>query len=181
MRPGMRPAPRRALRRRRRGTEVSAFQTGKRISSRNTFFLKRIFPVLWFGIIALVLVAQLTLIRHSDRPPPPVVFLAPAILLLIGYFILRRLVFDLADAVYDEGDALRVRFGSEEERIPLADIINISCTTLTNPPRVTLTLRNPGRFGKEVTFSPPQRFLGAFRANPLVAELIERVDAARRR
>lgn len=160
---------------------MAAFQTGKRISSRNTFFLKRIFPLAWFGIIALILGTQLTLIRHSGRPPPAAVFIAPVILLALGYFILRRLVYDLADEVYDEGDALRVRFGSEEERIALGEIINVSSTMLTNPPRVTLTLRNPGRFGKEVTFSPPQRFLGAFRSNPLVADLIERVDAARRR
>lgn len=160
---------------------MAAVRIGQRISSRNTFFLKRIFPFMWFGLIALILAAQLMLVRHGSRAPLPLVFIAPLILLAVGYFILRRLVFDLADEVYDEGDALRVRFGAEEERIPLGEIINLSCTTLTNPPRVTLTLRNPGRFGKEVTFSPPQRFLGAFRPNPLVADLIERVDAARRR
>jgi len=108
---------------------------GKRISSRNTFFLKRVLPVLMFGLL-----------------------------------------------VFDEGDALRVRVGAEEERIPLAEIINVSYSGITNPPRITLTLRTAGRFGREVTFSPQQRFLSPlFRSDPLVNDLIERVDAARRR
>ncbi|HYL03309.1 MAG TPA: hypothetical protein VEU54_07805 [Steroidobacteraceae bacterium] len=155
--------------------------TGKRISSRNTFFLKRFLPVLLLGVVALMLVPPMLLALHGRAFPYPVL-VVPLFLGIIFYVVLRRLVFDLADEVYDEGDALRVRFGDEEERIPLAEIVNLSYAGLTNPPRITLTLRNPGRFGKEVTFSPQQRFLSPlFRKDPLVGELIERVDAARRR
>jgi hypothetical protein len=110
------------------------------------------------------------------------VLVAPAAVMLIIYAVLRKLVFDLADEVVDEGDALGVRFGADEERIPLAQIINVSYSGLTNPPRITLTLRSAGRFGREVSFSPQQGFLTPlFRPNPLVNDLIERVDAARRR
>ena len=152
-----------------------------RISSRNTFFVKRVFPVLWFGIIAVGLIAALAAARAGKAVPPPV-FIVPLLMLVIGYALMRTLVFDLADEVLDEGDALRVRFGHEEERIALGDIINVSYAGLTNPPRVTLTLRHPGRFGKEVTFSPRQSFLSPFfKRNPLIAELIERVEAARQR
>jgi hypothetical protein len=101
--------------------------------------------------------------------------------LVIGYAIMRKLVFDLADEVFDEGDALRVRFGSDEERIPLTDVINVGYTQFVNPPRITLTLRQPGRFGREVSFSPPRRFFSPFVRNTLATELIERVEAARRR
>jgi hypothetical protein len=111
-----------------------------------------------------------------------VVYIVPALALAIGYLVIRRLVLDLADEVYDEGDALRVRFGSDEERIPLANIINVSYAGLTNPQRITLTLRMPGRFGRQVTFSPPRRIFGSlFADNPLVNELIARVEAARQR
>ncbi len=161
---------------------AQVIQADRRISSRNTFFYKRAFPFIWFGLIAL-LVAVMILTSHTGRPAPPlIVYLAPVLLLAVGYFVVRRLVSDLADEVYDEGDALRVRFGSDEERIPLANIINVSYAGLTNPQRITLTLRTPGRFGRQVTFSPPRRlFGGLFTDNPLVSELIERVDAARRR
>ncbi len=63
----------------------------------------------------------------------------------------------------------------------LTDIINVGYTQFVNPPRITLTLRQPGRFGREVSFSPPQSFLAPFARNKLASELIERVEAARRR
>lgn len=156
--------------------------TGKRISSRNIFFQKRVLPVLLLGVLAAAVLAPLMLTRGSPKAPPWPVFLMPLGLGVIFYVVLRRLVFDLADEVVDEGDALRVRFGQDEERIPLAEIINVSYAGITNPPRITLTLRTAGRFGREVSFSPQQGFLSPlFRPNPLVSDLIERVDAARRR
>jgi hypothetical protein len=156
--------------------------TGKRISSRNTFFQKRVLPYLLFGVIAVGVVVPLLATRGSSNAPPWPVFAAPLAVAIIIYVVLKKLVFDLADEVWDEGDALRVRFGEEEERIPLAEIINVSYAGITNPPRITLTLRTSGRFGREVTFSPQQSFLSPlFRPNPLVSDLIERVDAARRR
>ena len=158
-------------------------ESGKRISSRNTFFVKRVFPVLWFGGLALFIGTGLTLGVHARSKPPFAVFIAPLLMFGFGYWLMRRLVFDLADEVYDEGDALRVRFRGDEERIPLANIMNISYSGLTNPARATLTLRQPGMFGKEVTFSPVQKVLGPLlrTSNPIVSDLIERVDAARRR
>jgi hypothetical protein len=121
--------------------------------------------------------------RHSAKPLPLAIVIVPFFVLILVYVLLRRLVLDLADEVWDEGDALRVRFGAEEERIELQNIMNISYAGLTNPPRVTLTLRQAGRFGRNVTFSPIQKLFGPLlrTANPIVTDLIERVDAARRR
>ena len=156
--------------------------TGKRISSRNTFFQKKVLPYLLFGVIAIGVVLPLIATRGDPHAPPWPVFAAPLAVAIIVYVVLRKLVFDLADEVWDEGDALRVRFGEDEERIPLAEVINVSYSGITNPPRITLTLRTAGRFGREVTFSPQQSFLSPlFRTNPLVADLIARVDATRRR
>jgi len=156
--------------------------SAKLISSRNTFFQKRVLPYLLFGVIALGVAVPLLLTRGTANAPPWPVFAAPLAVAIVIYVVLRKLVFDLADEVWDEGDALRVRFGEDQERIPLAEIINVSYSGITNPPRITLTLRTAGRFGREVTFSPQQSFLSPlFRPNPLVNDLIERVDAARRR
>jgi hypothetical protein len=152
---------------------------GRRVSSGQTFFLKRVFPVLWFGLALLALAGALAGLRSGSRVPAPL-FIVPLLLLVLGYALLRKLVFDLADEVFDADDALIVRFGREEERIALADIINVSCTQFINPPRVTLTLRHAGRFGREVSFSPPRPFFAPFARNPYATELIERVDAARR-
>ena len=154
--------------------------TIKRISSRQTFFLKRVFPLLWFGLVVVSVVAGLAGARAGKAVPPPV-FIVPLLLFVIGFVVMRKLVLDLADEVLDEGDALRVRFGSDEERIALTDIINVGYTQFVNPPRITLTLRQPGRFGREVSFCPPQSFFAPFVRNKLARELIERVEAARRR
>jgi hypothetical protein len=150
----------------------------QRISSRSTFFSKRVFPVIWFGFLALFFLGPLAA-RKSQPSLPVAVFLVPAFMAIFGYFLMKKLIFDLADEVLDDGDALVVRFGSEQERIPLSEIINVSYTYMVNPNRVTLTLRTPGRFGKEVSFSPPVRFV-PFAKSPIISDLIERVDAARR-
>lgn len=151
----------------------------KRISSRSTFFYKRIFPLLWFGFI--VIIASMSIwAGHRSRHPLPLAFLLPpAVMAVLGYVLFRHLIFDLVDEVWDEGDALMVRNAGQEERIRLDNIINVGFSMMTNPERVTLTLRAPGILGKEVTFNPPRRFLKLTRS-PIVGELIERVDQARR-
>lgn len=150
----------------------------KRISSRSTFFYKRIFPLLWFGFIAFFATIPIWANHRSHHPLPFAFLMPPAVMAVLGYVLFRYLIFDLVDEVWDDGDSLIVRNGGMEERVQLDNIINVGFSTLTNPERVTLTLREPGILGKEVTFSPPRRFL-RFRRSPIVDELIARVDLAR--
>jgi hypothetical protein len=150
----------------------------RRISSRTTFFNKRVFPVIWFGFVAFAFLGPLLGKKTKGGSPAGFLFV-PMILAAFGYIMMKKFVFNLADEVFDDGNSLVVRFGTEEERIPLSEIINISYTYLSNPSRITLTLRTPRRFGKEVSFSPPQSFV-PFAKSPIVADLIERTDAARR-
>jgi hypothetical protein len=147
----------------------------KRISSRATFFYKRMFPLFWFGFVA-VFVLSIVL----DHRGPLIPFLiVPAVMLVFGHVLFRKLLFDLVDEVWDSGDELVVKNAGVEERVALKNIINIGFSTMTNPERVTLILREPSRFGKEITFSPPRRFI-PFARSPIINELIERVDEARR-
>lgn len=149
----------------------------KRISS-NTFFFKRVFPVIWFGFLALFVLTSLFANYAGNAAPLPLVII-PAVMAVFGYVLLKKMVFDLADEVTDGGDFLIVRFGTVQEQIALANIINISYSVMMNPPRVTLTLRQPCSFGKEVSFSPPVRWV-PFAKSPIIGELIERIDASRR-
>jgi len=53
---------------------------------------------------------------------------------------------------------------------------------MVNPPRITLRLVRPGRFGREITFTPVKPFtMNPFTRNPVADDLIERVDKARRK
>lgn len=152
----------------------------QQISSRSTFFYKRVFPLFWFGFAGIFFVVLLVASRTKGGPPL-FLLVAPVFLLVLGYFIMKTLIWDLADRVFDAGDALIVRSGNEEDRIPLSNIVNVSYAYMVSPPRVTLTLRVPGRFGKEISFSPPSSLhvFWPLKKNPLIADLIQRVDAAR--
>jgi len=151
----------------------------KKISSRNTFFMKKIFPVFWFGFIAVFMALTL----HFPAPGQArwVLLIVPCVMTLVGLVIFRQLVWDLMDEVHDAGDFLVVRNRGEEETVRLADIMNVSATTAVNPPRITLRLARPGRFGAEIAFSPTRKFsLNPFAKNEVAEDLMVRVDAARR-
>lgn len=151
-----------------------------RISSKWTFFYKRIFPVILLGFLLLFATGALAT-QRSANPPPAALFLLVAVFMaVVGFFIFRKLIFDLVDEVWDAGDALVVRNKGREERILLPNIINIGYTQFVNPPRVTLWLRTPGLFGDKVSFCPPAGF-SPFAVSPIVGELVRRVDEARQR
>lgn len=129
-----------------------------------------------FGMLAVFLAAPL--LSGKGEGMPLFIMVVPAAMAVFVFFLFKRLLWDLADEVMDAGDALVVRFRREEERIPLANIMNVSYESMTSPPRVTLLLRVPGRFGKEVSFAAPMSFV-PLRKSPVIGELMERVDAAR--
>jgi hypothetical protein len=87
---------------------------------------------------------------------------------------------DLVDQVWDAGDALIVRNKSEEDRVLLSDIMTVSYSTAVRPPRVTLQLRTPSRFGDEISFVGPVGLLLKLDSAP-IERLIARIDAARQR
>ena len=156
----------------------------RRVSSKATVYYKRVFPILFFGILFLVtlgpeLMAMLAGPRAAQPAPLPFLIL-PAAMAAFAYFIMKRLVFDLVDEVWDDGDSLIVRNAGKEERIPLTEIRNVSYSVLVNPPRVTLSLRQPNNLGSEVTFCAPLQLV-PFSTSPIINELIDRIDAKRKR
>lgn len=107
----------------------------ERISSSQTFVIKRAFPVLWFGFVAvLVVIAS----AAGAWKREPILVIQPLLMIVIGYFLFRKLVWDLADEVRDGGGFLLVSKGRVEERIALADVMNVNFTRFANPPRITL-------------------------------------------
>ena len=152
----------------------------KRISSSWTFFYKRVFPIIWFGFCLVFLILPLLGIPISGRSPPGPFFLVPAMMIVVGFVIMRKLIFDLVDQVWDDGDSLLVRNRGEEERVALADIKNVNYTPFVSPPRVVLSLRRMTALGDQIAFCAPVRLV-PFASSPVIADLINRVDAARRK
>ena len=153
----------------------------EKISSGGTFFYKRVFPIVWFAFLAIFVAVGLFAQDGKGGGPPLPFLVVPVIMMVIGFAVMKKLVFDLVDEVIDAGDALIVRNRGEEDRIALADIKNVSYSSMSNPPRVTLSLRQPGKFGSDVTFCAPLRVLPFPTKNQAIEKLIDRVDAARQR
>jgi len=149
------------------------------VSSRMTFFNKRVFPMVWFGFLIVFIGLSLFTGAGRNAASPLPFLIVPALMIVFGYYIMRKLVFDLADEVWDDGDSLVVKNGGQEQRIALSDIKNVSYSPFINPPRVTLLLRRPTIFGDEITFAAPVRLV-PFSKSPVITDLIERVDLARR-
>ena len=151
----------------------------KKISSAWTFFFKRIFPAAWFGFLA-VFVVIVTTTGAAARDVTMLVI--PVAMAVLGFFLMKSMIWSLADEVYDQGDFLLVRKGPDEERIALSNVMKVRSALTTNPPRITLKLAKPSRFGEEITFMPVVGFkLNPFARNPVVDDLIVRADRARSR
>ena len=156
---------------------------GRRISSRNTFFLKKVFPLLWFVFLAFLVAIVVTVgARQRDFSFLVISLFTPLALAAFGFFFMKKFVWDLVDEVYDCGDFLQVRNRGEEDHVQLSNIMNVSVTSFMNPPRITLRLVNSGKFGSEISFSPIRKFtLNPFPKDPIAEDLIVRVDQARSR
>lgn len=146
----------------------------QKISAGGAFFQKRIFPVLWFGGIFFMFGLQF----YEGKQFNPFSLLVLLLMCGGGFAVMKHLIFDLVDEVWDDGDVLVVRNHGLEARIPLSNIINVNCAT-SNKSRITLMLREETVFGREISFMPPPRFL-AFSMHPVAKGLIERVDRARK-
>jgi hypothetical protein len=153
----------------------------KRISSTTTAFYKKGFPAIWFVFLGVMITRTLTRDNPANGGIVSVVVLFT--MAVFGYVLMKRFVWDLADEVLDGGDYLVIRKRGREHHLPLSDIMNVSFSTGTNPPRITLKLTGPssqGPLGEQVAFTPQQRFtLNPFPKNDVAEDLMVRVDQAR--
>jgi hypothetical protein len=149
------------------------------MSSKMTFFYKRVFPVIWFSFLAAFFLIGLVKSRAGDPISNLPSLIIPVVMAIIGYQIMKKMAFNLVDQVFDLGDALLVRSGGQEERIALADIKNVNFVPYMSPPQVTLSLRRPSLFGDTIVFCAPARLM-TLSPSPTIEKLVDRIDAARR-
>jgi hypothetical protein len=152
----------------------------RQVSSKMTFFHKRVFPVIWFGFLLLFIgFALFSPSRDIQDSSTPSLIVA-LLMAVFGFWFMKKVIFNLADTVLDAGDALVVRSGGQEERIALSDIKNVNYSPYMSPPQVTLSVRRHTVFGDTVAFCAPVSILPLWRS-PVIDALIDRVDAACRK
>ena len=146
------------------------------ISSGKTFFVKRVFPAFWFGFLAIFSVTFALNGAAKDAS----FLIGPIAMVIFGFLLMRKFVWDLADEVRDGGDYLLVRRGSIEEKVPLTNVMNVNMSQFSNPPRLSLRLRKVGPLGDEIVFIPQCKArLNPFARNELAEQLMHRIDRLR--
>jgi hypothetical protein len=114
----------------------------------------------------------------------PFVFVAFTLAMGIAfYFQTKKMIFDLADEVLDDGDWLVVRKGRHEDRIALADIMNLNYSLFWEFIASDLIAEKTKRVRHPRQLSRTRPFWTAiwpFSQPPIVDELVERIDAKRR-
>jgi len=148
-----------------------------RISSRRTFFFKRVFLTIWFAVLGFFVVIWF---RNGTRSDDVIFLLIPLLLGIVGAIMFKLLLWNLADEAQDGGDYLLIRYRGITDRIALSNVMNVSASVLVNPPRITLRLIHPSALGSEVSFLPRMNFsLNPFGKNPIAEDLIVRAYEAR--
>lgn len=132
---------------------------------------------MWFGFIILFISTGL-FIDRKDKNADVIIFVVPVVMAAVGYLVMKKLIFDLSDEVYDEGSTLLFKNKGKSVRVNLTDIKNVSYSEMVNPPRVTISLRCKTEFGDELSFSPPASLI-PFKKNRDILDLIDRIDRAR--
>jgi hypothetical protein len=150
-----------------------------RLSSRWTYLQRRVFPIIWYGFLALFLGVSLV-IRAKRKPGDELIpiWLFPLAVAVFGFFGMKHFVFGLADEVWDAGSDLIVKNHGIERRVELKDIIDAKYTALLRRSRETLTLAEPPDGANVVTFRPPFKFFPHTMPR-IVMDLFLRIEAAR--
>ena len=91
-----------------------------RISSNWTFFYKRIFPAIFIVFLLVFIGINLFVTARSNTAFDVPFLVIPIAMMGFVFFIMKKLVFDMVDEVYDDGDALVVRNRGQEQRIQMA-------------------------------------------------------------
>ena len=149
-----------------------------KLSSSTTFLTKKVFPIFWFGFLSIFFlfsVATITTAGASFKTIPLVVF--PIVMAAFGYFLMKKLVFNLIDQVYDEGSTLLFVNAKEEVRISLKDIKNISFRYYRSS-LVIISVRHDTKFGNKLSFVPVMDS-NPFKKHKDVVNLIDRIDVAK--
>ena len=113
--------------------------------------------------------------EKGDGLSPMYAFLTWVAIVSLYSLLMRLHCRNIVDELYDGGDFLLVRNGGIEDRIPLTQIDRVHKAMYSQPPRVTIRLNRPGKFGETIVYSPETRFALVPWAQNATNDLIERI------
>lgn len=123
----------------------------KQLSSKLTFFNKRIFPTFWF---LLLIYFGINDYLNGDK----VSFGASLLMVLAGIAIFLFLFNNVADKVEDHGNFIRVYKANRNLDIPFEDIKTVEWL-FSNSMTVTIVFNSDTQIGRRVRFIPKCSFV----------------------
>jgi hypothetical protein len=136
-------------------------------------FCRRVYPVLWFGMLGLVMLGAL--VGGIPRSRMIEFWLSFFALAAFVYYRVKSQIWSLVDEVWDAGDSLIVRNRGQEVRIDLLDIRCVDYSHGRGSAMVKIQLREPCVFGSTLKFNAYASFL-PWGTPPIVKELRQRID-----
>lgn len=139
------------------------------LSSEWTFFYKFVFPVLWIGVLAYIMLPMFATPGsfHLTANFRFVILLTIAVFACGLWFSIS---IRLKKVALRDGLLLISDFRKQVE-IPLRDIERVSGSILMNPELVWLRLKSPTEFGSKIVFMAKFRLLSGLTRHPVVEEL----------
>jgi len=145
----------------------------KKINSKFTFLLKKIFPVFWLFILLTMLIVVLT--QKQSIESIIIGSMMTFLMAFIGVLVYKCLLSNLIDEVFLDGDVLIFKNSGEQIRLNLTDIIDYKYQRHMNPHKVTLITRQPTKLGKQLMFLAPTTFV-PFKKNEGIMKLLEQLN-----
>jgi hypothetical protein len=110
----------------------------RRLTSKMTYFHKRIFARFFFGFLVFVgmsgAISFFSEADQRDAGAAMMFIIAPAFMAFMGYRLSKMLIFDLVDDVQDGGNHLVVTNNKVTHSIKLSDVLNVSVSLMSAPP-----------------------------------------------
>ena len=153
----------------------------KRLSSKQTFFSKRIFPALWLGGVALICgFAVVVQLAKQDYLAAILTACAMAAMLALGYVLFRFhfRMFHYVDEVWDCKTHLLIKNDGVVEKVPYEECLEANWTR--TPRCTTVTFKRSTKLGTEIVFLPSFSMI-PFAKPPAVRELLARIEAAKKK
>ena len=140
----------------------------KTISSSATFFVKRVFPIVWITVWGAITVTTF-LIAPLDPSTNNLQWGALTAALITSSAIIWLSL--TAKVVQMNGSHLYVSNYRREIQIPFSDVERVTETFFFGPKLITVILKSPTEFGTRIRFLPEDILFDAFRSHPIVKEL----------
>ena len=145
----------------------------KRINSKFTFLLKKVFPIFWLSILVLIFV--LVLSQEQNVESIIVGSFMAFLMAIIGFFIYKFLLSNLIDEVYLHAETLVFKNSGFQIKLGFDEIVDFNYQRYMNPHKVTIYTRNETKFGKQLCFLAPTNYV-PFKKNEDIMELFNQLN-----